>query len=84
MTKNQIKWIGIIGSVASIIGLWFVFFPLSTDATKLSTEEPQPPPVQGSATQQTSTGKCAPNMSAVNIGGNLNNCPGSDNAAQKP
>lgn len=84
MTKNQIKWVGIIGSVASIIGLWFVFFPLSTDATKSNSETPQQVPPQNPTTEQTSKGDCAPNMSAVNVGGNVNNCASEDPAVKRP
>lgn len=29
--KKAVLWLGIIGSIASIIGLWFVFFPTTTD-----------------------------------------------------
>lgn len=79
LTNKQVRWLGIFGSIASIVGLCIYFVPAPVDAIK-------PDPISilqhsselNTDIQQKAQGDCSPNMAGVQVSGNLTLCNSSD------
>jgi len=72
LTKKQGQWLGIAGSIASLIGLGLYFLPNNTPTNEPLTS--QSSGVAASSMQQNSEPKCSPNLAGVKVGGNLVVC----------
>lgn len=72
LTKKQDWWLGIAGSIASLIGLGLYFLPVNTPTNEPSTS--QSSGVADSSMQQISEPKCSPNLAGAKVTGTLVVC----------